>query len=108
MHLKMSSILIWLPESVIGHCSSILSQIFNIVYRKNVISNKGKSAEEANHRDAVNIDVNELETMLPTDNDSYKDRSSSKKNHKINGEICLLTESPYRILRVSAKFWNVC
>lgn len=29
-----------------------------------------------------------------------------RQDSRIEGEICLLIESPYRILRVSLKFWN--
>ncbi|KAK6626902.1 hypothetical protein RUM44_009379 [Polyplax serrata] len=42
-----------------------------------------------------------LTAVLPED-DRKKEDSTSEKSQRINGDVCLLAESPFRILRVSS------
>lgn len=79
-------------------------QLCNKIIKTNASSNKSKFSDDVKVRDTIAIDVNELETMLPSgdaDTQKEKEKNMNKKNHEINGEICLLVESPFRILRVS-------
>ncbi|KAK6629449.1 hypothetical protein RUM43_003266 [Polyplax serrata] len=42
-----------------------------------------------------------LTAVLPED-EKKKEDSTSEKSQRINGDVCLLAESPFRILRVSS------
>lgn len=64
--------------------------------------NNSSSFQRKSNFEARIIDVGELKAMLPQgDGEKKKDDGTFEKNHKINGEVCLLIESPFRILRVS-------